>query len=520
MQNASANGIFKKKITEEPHHDIIIEVPEGDENNPPEDIEIENDLLVDDQGLDGPDQAQETPEKTGFKSFFTRTDHNKDRFEALEAKYDQLQAKIDNISITDDKKAVTKYSHCWVKSPDFTEPFTPKYSIEDINGMKYVDMQFPKVKFTGLTGYNTVNVMDFLRSMTSAQKKCKLLEEQFLDVLASRTGPPAAHMIHRWIDLKLSARLIYTRLYQLYHQIVDPIKSQQYLTNYKIPSNFGFNQILSEIDTLSSQAALIAPDESQQKSLQESYAMSNLQKCLPVEAGRHVNELIVKYIQKYGVQPKLEDITEDLIIMTPLLDSEIRNAKNHHFDSARKLGMFPHLNKLSSSTMPTAQDMARGSNHSKENNSFNNKGGRRANMIQSQYHNNNDQNHNHTHGRVMIANANQHSNQRSAYKPNNGQNSTRHTVTQGKYYCTMCGMNSHDSTSPRGCFSMMDDNYKQLMNLAPAYSSCTTCTQKLNKNLQHPMKFCPLRPKLLEGYKKGTISPKGFFAKYLRENPQ
>ena len=88
--------------------------------------------------------------------------------------------------------------------------------------------------------------------------------------------------------------------------------------------------------------------------------------------------MIVKYIQKYGVQPKLEDITEDLIIMTPLLDSEIRNAKNHHFDAARKLGMFPHLNKLSSSTMPTAQDMARGSNHSKENNSFNNKGGRRT----------------------------------------------------------------------------------------------------------------------------------------------
>ena len=76
------------------------------------------------------------------------------------------------------------------------------------------------------------------------------------------------------------------------------LKTQQYLTNYKIPSNFGFNQILSEIDTLSSQAALIAPTESQQKSLQESYARSSLQKFLPVEASRHVNELIVKHGRK------------------------------------------------------------------------------------------------------------------------------------------------------------------------------------------------------------------------------
>lgn len=512
MQSVTANGIFKKKSEENPQHDVIIEVPEGDENTSPEEFQVETDFNDDYIEDSGSDQAPEAPESSGLKGFFSRTDHNKDRFDALEAKYDLLLNKIDKISTIKDEKKVNKYSHCWIKSPDFEAPFEPKHSIEDINGMKYVEMQFPKVKFTGISGFNSINVMDFLRSMTSAQKKCKLNEEQFLDVLASRTGPPAAHMINRWIDLKLTARIIYTRLFQLYHQIVDPIKTQQYLTNYKIPSNFGFNQILSEIDTLSSQAALIAPTESQQKSLQESYALSSLQKCLPVEASRHVNELIVKHIQRYGEQPKLEDITEDLIIMTPLLDSEIRNAKNHHFDSPRKLGMFPHLNKITSSTMPSAQDISKGNSNFKGNNHF--KGGKRVNMIYSQEEEDmSDQSHQ---GRVMIAQTNNTPN-RSGFKPNNN-NRFKSNVTNGKYYCSLCGMNTHNSTSPRGCFSMMDDNFKQLMNIAPSFSSCTTCSQKLNKNLQHPMKYCPLRPKILEGYKSGQITPKGFFAKFLNNS--
>ena len=229
MQSVTANGIFKKKSEENPQHDVIIEVPEGDENTSPEEFQVETDFNDDYIEDSGSDQAPEAPESSGLKGFFSRTDHNKDRFDALEAKYDLLLNKIDKISTIKDEKKVNKYSHCWIKSPDFEAPFEPKHSIEDINGMKYVEMQFPKVKFTGISGFNSINVMDFLRSMTSAQKKCKLNEEQFLDVLASRTGPPAAHMINRWIDLKLTARIIYTRLFQLYHQIVDPIKTQQYL---------------------------------------------------------------------------------------------------------------------------------------------------------------------------------------------------------------------------------------------------------------------------------------------------
>ena len=155
--------------------------------------------------------------------------------------------------------------------------------------------------------------------------------------------------------------------------------------------------------------------------------------------------------------------------------------------------MFPHLNKITSSTMPSAQDISKGNSNFKGNNHF--KGGKSVNMIYSQEEEDmSDQSHQ---GRVMIAQTNNTPN-RSGFKPNNN-NRFKSNVTNGKYYCSMCGMNTHNSTSPRGCFSMMDDNFKQLMNLAPSFSSCTTCSQKLNKNLQHPMKILSLETKNIRG---------------------
>ena len=160
MQSVTANGIFKKKSEENPQHDVIIEVPEGDANTSPEEFQVETDFNDDYIEDSGSDQAPEAPESLGLKGFFSRTDHNKDRFDALEAKYDLLLNKIDKISTIKDEKKVNKYSHCWIKSPDFEAPFEPKHSIEDINGMKYVEMQFPKVKFTGIsTSYSPARLM-------------------------------------------------------------------------------------------------------------------------------------------------------------------------------------------------------------------------------------------------------------------------------------------------------------------------------------------------------------------------
>jgi hypothetical protein len=380
-------------------------------------------------------------------------------------------------------------THSWVKCPEFGPDFIPKCSLSTPQGLKLVDLMFSKTKFTGQPGYLSLTVIDFLQAMNKAQKRCLLSEEDFLDVISSRVGPPASNMVNRWIELKYNSRSIYNRLYQMFNSNLDPIKSQALLMSYKIPSNFGFNAVLMELDMLASQASLMANDDVQRKTLQETYALTGLQKCLPIEAARHIEEIVVKHIKNFGTQPKLEDLTESLLIMSSLLDSEIKNARNFDFDPPRKLGMFPHSNIIDTeSIIPTTYDMQKSYNeHANTSSSgFNH----RVNTLQSQPEN-------------------------EYSEPRPQENS--HSAQKGEFFCDLCSMDNHTCDGPNGCYLIMDDNFKQVINCPVSDDHCLTCKQKLDIDIYHPEIFCPLRKVMLAAYRSGKIKPMGPYAQYLRE---
>ena len=87
----------------------------------------------------------------------------------------------------------------------------------------------------------------------------------------------------------------------------------------------------------------------------------------------------------------------------------------------------------------------------------------------------------------------------------------------GKKYCTFCAGSNHGSEA--GCFSMVNDQLRHVY-ATPSMKYCDGCFEKVKKKLHHNSKLCPLRPQLMEAYRRGQLKPLGIFKAYVeKQNP-
>lgn len=450
----------------------------------------------------------------------------------IQESFNKLQTQID-----DQKKFMEKIAEKKPKqnglfnritTPKF--PDTPKFKLDEPNGIKLVELHFPRQKFSGANGIKEISVLEFLRGMTRGQTNCGLSEEDFRVVLANRCTGQAAGLVNRWLDIKSSIESIYSQLYTTFNNEKDPIAAQKELFNYTIPVNLTFSEIKAEIETLASQACYLGQSKQQQKDMYDSYSITALQKCLPHNAARYITEALITLTQEKGGQPQFHELIEQVLCHIPIIDAEINHAKslkNHQFAPKRVLFANTYKEKNTKEpTMPIQNASMRSQNFRKKyinainrmESQIKDYEGEHFNTEESDYTSDDEQ---YPHVLAMK----QRYDSKKGYMGKNNYNKRHESshnnsrVSSGKKFCVMCRLYQHESINK--CYSIKDDNLKQVLD-PPSFGACKNCKEKLNNDFFHQERYCPLRPLMLQKYKEGLAKPYGFFKDYVEKlnNPK
>ena len=470
--------------------------------------------------------------------------------------------KEDVTSIRKDCVPVVKPKHKSILAamydcPTFGKDFKPVHALTNLRENKYIKEIFQtniNKKFTGIIKNDNRTdypVIRFLRDMAHSQTMVQLSQKEFLLMLKSRCDPPAYNDVSTWLEQDISAADLYERMANMYKGHINPVQALNDLSSYKIPVNYTFIQVVSELSALAHTASYIELDPANRLSQENTLIMTHLNRVMPAEAKRYIAEITLDYVREEGKSPTIHNIYSSLMERNELLDCVLKtSASKHIFGPPKTYGQ----NNSSSKKHTDVKEEKAYNGEGQGKGNANRVKGRGLNKINAQ----NDRYEGQPQVRAAQAFPVQtNTSQTGQYRPNsnyrenqyennyNNRPHVRSTQAQPPYsntsnngpsrnrtnfpgnnfpntagrklFCSGCGMTNHTLTGERGCFALVDDNLKKIIGPTPAFGRCPTCYDKLQMELRHQKVVCPLREKLIPAYRSGKLTARGPIADYLKK---
>ena len=352
--------------------------------------------------------------------------------------------------------------------------------------------QFPtRPKFGGAGKEGTMDIIEFLNAVNSAQANCKLSESEFKEMLlACTTGRPHA-LLMEWIANTDDIATIYHNLLLHFDKRISPEAARQQLYAYKAPKTTTLAGAEAHIMALASRACSTIPIGPTRTATYNLESIQALIRCLPRLSSDMVltkfNELTAR--QRHA--PTAAELSRMLYSFRHVIDQDIKSNGADKSHSSPQKGKIRNKNAKYTSSYAVAQVEAdidyeydhsprksRGKRHENDTHggSYNVQGDRSP----TPFHKNpRDRKERHTperskSGRFVAKHGDK------SKQPQRGQ----------KKFCTLCGQNNH--TMVQGCRNMVNNEGK-IVSVMPTMGTCPACPSKIKTRLNHPSSLCPFR---------------------------
>lgn len=487
--------------------------------------EMEERVEINESG-DTPQNVVEGGEKKFFAEAFDKAkdmlgsnkNKNDEKRKVLEL-IDALSQKVDKYeSVVTELKETKKKEENIEKErlllPSIVPPIFPEIPLNkltDNNSFRNYEMRVKTLKFTGDKGGLSVN--EFLKSMNSLQSELKFSESDFRIALITRCTGRAHSLLTTWISMGYSTLELYVNLLNCFNREISPSKANEYLSSYRIPKFFNFSKFSAEVLELANVAASNSIDATMKESLINSLSLNCLIGRSPIGLKRVLETHMISFQQKRNQRPTFAEFLSFILPYNSILDYELlENSSKYDFAPPRDLFSILYVKEKGTSK----EDSKSKFNKQK---GTNGKSTNKISCTSNEVAINNGAESENTHvDNASLSFLNSlpaaHVNALNFSKTHN-ENQGGSSKGKGKLYCVFCGAQTHNSE--QGCHLMVTDQLKKVF-LTPGLKPCEICVTKLGRRFHHPTKFCPIRPALVEAYKKGTFKPIGIYKTYFEKN--
>jgi hypothetical protein len=346
----------------------------------------------------------------------------------------------------------------------------------EINTAKSIEVSkiFPKPgRFSGNTKDGGMGVVEFLRSLVTAQNQCGLSEEEFLlRLLGSSTGQ-AHDLILEWKTNGMDTAAIFHNLLLNYDKRLTAEDARNQLIGYKVPKSGNLASAEAHIVKLIGRAATALPTGPSRNAYYNLEGCNALIRALPKSSSQIASNLFNNYTAKLSRACTLLELSQGLNLYRSNIDQDIRENgvgqnKNLRY---QKVGNYKEPNYTSfAMNNSVGRSPRKPQNHrNKDDISYT---PRPVQMVRPRP----------TNGQYNSANRNSVYNNGARFR---GTNNAR--ISYDK--CKKCGQRSHEASN---CQNIRDNKGRIIRMIAPNIT-CSKCPNFIKPRLNHPEALCPFR---------------------------
>ena len=354
-------------------------------------------------------------------------------------------------------------------------------------------------KFSGGTKDGSVDVVEFLGSMTGAQEICNLSRPEFLELLKHCTTGKAHLLLLEWIANGDEIESIYYNLSLHFDKRLSAEDARAHLYSLKAAKNMNLADLTAKILDLAGRACTALPPGESRTNLYNMEAVQAIIKSLPPQSSALAHNTYSSVSARLGRAATAGELSRALNIYRTAIDKEIKTngaqpqAQERGNGGAKNGGFKKNWGKpktANSAGTPNAFAL-----ESPQSPPQSQGGGVVATVATPQQQGNNPKNFKGQNKRGGYNGKGRNPNHPSQGQQH-GQQSNKAMYGQhghggGATYCSLCGQHCH--TAATGCPYILDDSGKHV-GIMPTKSTCAACPQYVSPRLNHPASLCPYRP--------------------------
>lgn len=459
-------------------------------------------------------QAQDNSPK-GFRKLFkstTTNDNSKDYMKEVLGLVFELKNTVEDLQQDLNRvKNVDRISctQSMIETPKF--PLVSETDISSPAGCRLVEFHFKNLKFNGNSKdkEESSSINDFLRGAIRANAVAQLNEDDFLTILISKTSGNVRNIFENWKLTGYTVDEIFSSAYSTWNTEVTSTKASTLLTVYSIPKNFTFAEVLTDINHLCMIASLSGIDKASRFNMHENYYLNALLTRLPKEVKKIVEMQYIKLNQLNRTIPSSKDLVLSLVPYHSRINEELNSCRDYAYAPRRGVFDICKEKRIDADTKNKPFKFRKGVKTLSINavsSSFENKNSKPCAAVNDKEQSTDTS---------LISEMHPKLNQAHIYALSNSMRSnTKNQTGKGKKYCTFCSGTNHSSSE--GCYSVMNDSLRHVY-ATPSMRECAFCLEKVGKKLHHSSKTCPIRPVMIQAYKKGLVKPLGIFKAYFEK---
>jgi hypothetical protein len=339
---------------------------------------------------------------------------------------------------------------------------------------------FPKPgRFSGSIKDGGMGVVEFLRSLVTAQNQCGLSEEEFLlRLLGSSTGQ-AHDLILEWKTNGMDTAAIFHNLLLNYDRRLTAEDARNQLRGYKVPKTGNLAGAEAHIVKLIGRAATALPTGPSRNAYYNLEGCNALIGALPSFSKQTASNLYNSYTAKLGRACTLLELSQGLNLHRSSIDNDIKENgvgqnKNNNLRYQKdgnyqrsKYTSFAMDSRVVRPPQPNYQHIKDSRNYTP----------RPVQTVRQRP----------TKGPYNSANQNSTNNNGANFTGNRFQRTNNAQTNYDR--CKMCGQRSHDASK---CENIRDDQGKVIKMIVP-YNICSKCPNFIKPRLHHPDHLCPYR---------------------------
>ncbi len=437
--------------------------------------------------------------KTGIKQMATNIDdfctsfHNSVRLER-DRTSDIIENSNQDIEMSLIKKELNSHKiNASIEPPNY---FSPTPTINSTQRQLEVQKLFPKPgRFSGTNRDGSMGVVEFLRSMVSAQNQCGLSEEEFINRLLDSSTGPAHDLILEWKMNGMDSAGIFHNLLLNYDRRLSAEEARNQLIGYRVPKNSTLASAEAHIVKLIGRAATAMPTGPTRNDYYNLEGCNALIRALPPYSSQQACQIYNNLTAKLGRACTLLELSQGLNLHRTNIDKDIKHNGASDFIKKRFGRNLNNFQKprytaymMGSQTTQNAWPRPNSSNNTqyppiqRQNNIVPRQSYRtnyRQNGANRMYQNN----------RYQFKSQTPYSNTIRSPRGRAGPNRRPFRPFNNIKKCILCGYRSHET---KDCNNMKDDqgNTKTII---PMQGTCPKCPNFITPRLHHPETMCPFR---------------------------
>jgi len=403
-------------------------------------------------------------------------------------------------------KEFNTYRYNMSVEPPPAKYFSPKPVIANTQQRNEILRTFPtRHKFTGVPKDGSMDVVEFLRLVRTAQMQARLSEDEFKDMLlASTTGKPHALLV-AWMSHDDDIPTLFHNLMIHFDRSMSPETAKQQLHEYRAPKGATLAKVEAHIMLLADRASVMLPLGPARDTYYNMERVQSLIKCLPPHSSGLVQSKYNDLSAKINRAATASQLSNALNGLRHVIDKDIQeHGVDRKFKPTIKSTRYSNTANSDDKIMRTRRLTAYSVSQSQTNSSSSSNSAYRhrpqpsynsssQNTFRTLGHQRGRNIHTHRHGHQGSANFQPlgRRDQSDRFLPRQGgfgrpQNTRHH---QG-HYCSLCGKKDH--VSAQDCPHMVTDQGK-IIKIMPTLGTCNACPARITPRLNHPSSLCPYR---------------------------